>query len=77
MKRRAFLGLGAAAAVSPAVFAVPVNRPQKFDESYDVVIVGAGGAGLAAATEAVKNKLSAIVLEKESVVGGSSLICGG
>ena len=77
MKRRAFLGLGAAALASSSAFAVPVNRPQKFDESYDVVIIGAGGAGLAAATEAVKNKLSAIVIEKEAAIGGSSVICGG
>lgn len=77
MKRRTFLGLGAAALASSSAFAVPVNHPQKFDESYDVVIIGAGGAGLAAATEAVKNKLSAIVIEKEAAIGGSSVICGG
>ena len=81
MKRRAFLELGAAAVTaavaSTTAQAVPVNRPAKWDETYDVVIIGAGGAGLAAATEAVKNKLSSIVIEKEPTLGGSSIICGG
>ena len=79
MKRRAFLSLGAAALASTTstAFATPVTRPQKWDESYDVVVVGAGGAGMAAATEAVKNKLSVVVYEKEAAVGGSSVICGG
>lgn len=74
MKRRELFTLGAAAGaaalVSPVATAVPVKAPQKWDESYDVVIIGAGGAGLAAACEAVMNKLSAAVFEKEPTVGG-------
>ena len=42
------LGLSGALAGSAAQ-AMPTDRPQKFDEEYDVVVVGAGGAGLAAA----------------------------
>lgn len=76
MKRRTFLTMGASLAVAP-VMAAPVAMPQKWDETYDVVIVGAGGAGLAAATQAVQSKLSAVVFEKESMYGGSSAICGG
>ncbi len=76
LQRREFLGLGAALAAGPA-FAVPVNSPAKWDMTYDVVIVGAGGAGLAAGSEAVQQKLSAIVFEKVGVVGGSSVLCGG
>ena len=81
MKRRELFAMGAAAGaaalVSPVAGAVPVKAPQKWDESYDVVIIGAGGAGLAAACEAVMDKLSAVVFEKEPTVGGSSVICGG
>lgn len=80
MKRRELFGFGAAAAataIAAPVTAAPVPVPQKWDETYDVVIIGAGGAGLAAATQAVMNKLSAVVYEKEAAVGGSSAICGG
>ena len=40
-------GIGKAAAM-------PTDRPAKWDEVYDVVIVGAGGAGLAAAAHAAE-----------------------
>lgn len=79
MQRRVFLNLSlaSAATLATAAKATPVPMPQKWDETYDVVIVGAGGAGLAAATEAAQQKLTAIVFEKEAVEGGSSIICGG
>jgi fumarate reductase flavoprotein subunit len=41
--------------------------------SADVIIVGAGGAGLSAAIEARKAGASVILLEKSSVVGGNTL----
>ena len=43
----------------------------------DVVVVGAGGAGLAAATAATQNGASVLVIEKMGTVGGNSIICGG
>ncbi len=43
----------------------------------DVVVVGAGGAGLAAAIEAADAGASVIVLEKMPFVGGNTRICGG
>ncbi|MEG1834385.1 MAG: flavocytochrome c, partial [Burkholderiaceae bacterium] len=51
--------------------------PEKWDEETDIVIIGAGGAGLTAAVHAVDKKLGVIVLEKLPLVGGSSIICGG
>lgn len=80
ISRRSFLksSFAAAAAGTGAIAnAMPVIAPQKFTESYDIVIVGAGGAGLAAACEAVDKKLSVVVLESQAFVGGSSTICGG
>lgn len=43
----------------------------------DVIIVGAGGAGLSAATAAIQNGASVIVIEKMGTIGGNSIICGG
>ena len=51
--------------------------PKKWDQEADVVIVGAGGAGLAAAVQISSQKKSVILLEKMPTYGGSSLICGG
>lgn len=48
-----------------------------WDEEHDVVIVGSGFAGLAAALEAAKICSSVIVLEKMRVLGGNSAISGG
>ncbi len=57
--------------------AMPTDRPDKWDASYDVVVVGAGGAGLAAAAHAAEQGLKVLLLEKLAFVGGSSAICGG
>ena len=43
-------------------------------ESFDVVIVGGGGSGLATGVSAAQNGASAIVLEKCSELGGSTSI---
>jgi fumarate reductase flavoprotein subunit len=51
--------------------------PKKWDQEADTVIVGAGGAGLAAAVVISGQKKSVILLEKMPTYGGSSLICGG
>lgn len=42
------------------------------DVSCDIVIVGAGGAGLTAATEAASHGASVIVLEKMGIAGGNT-----
>ncbi|MCT6891556.1 MAG: FAD-binding protein, partial [Lactobacillus sp.] len=40
-------------------------------EKYDVVIVGAGLAGFAAADEAVDNNLKTLLVEKGKTTGGT------
>jgi len=42
------------------------------NEKYDVIIFGAGPAGLAAADKLVKNKKKVLIVEKEDQVGGIS-----
>lgn len=51
--------------------------PETWDESYDVVVVGGGFAGLAAAYSAVTNGSSVVLVEKLSTTGGNSAINGG
>lgn len=42
------------------------------DTSCDIVVIGAGGAGLSAATEAAMKGKKVIVLEKMGIVGGNT-----
>lgn len=47
------------------------------EKTADVIVVGGGGAGLAAAITATDNGASVIVIEKTGVLGGNTLVCGG
>lgn len=51
-----------------------VALPQ--ESTYDVVVIGAGGAGFAAAVEAADKGAKVVLLEKMPAVGGNSLISG-
>ena len=53
------------------------NVPSTWDEDVDVVVVGAGSAGLACATVAAVEGLSVLVLEKGDLVGGTTALSGG
>lgn len=48
-----------------------------FDEEYDVVIAGAGAAGLAAAVEASRGGKSVLIIEKAGIPGGTTNYSGG
>ena len=78
--RREFIKQAALAApvlASTKAFAQPIEPPKKWDEEFEVVIIGAGGGGLMAAHYASQSGLSAVVFEKMGIPGGSSAICGG
>src|SRR5699024_6118271 len=52
-----------------------VFKPNKIDElkdSYDVIIVGSGGAGLTSAIQAYELGLSPVILEKMDKIGGNT-----
>ncbi len=51
--------------------------PTQWDESYDIVVVGGGYAGMAAAYSAVTSGASTVLVEKLSTTGGNSAINGG
>jgi len=51
--------------------------PLKWDYETEIVVVGYGGAGAAAAIEAHDNGAAVIIIEKASVAGGSTAISGG
>ena len=59
------------------IAAPPTSEPVTWDRETDVLIVGYGGAGAAAAIAARDAGAEVLVLEKRDVPGGSSAICGG
>lgn len=72
------MGAGAAmVAASNAMAAAPSEKDVKFDEEYDVIVIGSGFAGLAAAAKAAERGLKVLILEKMGRVGGNSAINGG
>ncbi|MCF0114477.1 MAG: FAD-dependent oxidoreductase [Erysipelotrichaceae bacterium] len=56
--------------------AVETTAGEAVEETVDVVIVGAGGAGMAAAASALENGATVIVLEKTAAIGGNTLASG-
>lgn len=76
MKKRA---LALTAAMLTSVLTGCVTGSKKSgNEQFDIVIVGAGGAGLAAAVEAQENGAdNVVVLEKMSFAGGSTTMAFG
>lgn len=85
MSRRQMLSAGATTvagglalgASGTGALAQAAGVPESWDEEADVVIIGTGFAGLAAAYEVKKAGASVVLLEKMRVPGGNSIICGG
>lgn len=86
ISRRGFLATGVALAAG-AGLALNLSKgeaeaavrkiPAKWDEQIDVVVVGSGFAGLAAAAEAAGKGAQVVILEKMPTYGGNSIINGG
>ena len=56
---------------------LPASLPAPLPSSVDVVVVGAGGAGMSAALAASARGLDTVLLEKSSYFGGSTARSGG
>lgn len=67
LNRRSFLVGGAAStAASISTFAHaanPCSTPTTWDKTYDVIVIGSGGAGLSAGIVAKEKGANAVVLE--------------
>lgn len=82
LTKRLFLKGNIAVAVAAIIgntntIARTTDEVKNWSGEYDVVIIGAGAAGLAGAIEAIQLGLSAVVVEKMPFSGGSSALCGG
>lgn len=82
--RRSFIkgvaAFGAGAAVLGAgnvANAIPTPPPKKWNVSTDVIVIGFGGAGAAAAIEAHDAGAKVLILEKMPMAGGSTALSGG
>lgn len=53
------------------------KAPAKWDETFDVIVIGAGGAGLTAAIVAKEAGAKTQLLEKMGFPGGNTIIAGG
>lgn len=75
--KAALLSAGASEAdiTKEAAADAPGDLTEKSYEA-DVVIIGAGGAGMTAAYEAAKNGASVIVIEKTAAIGGNTIVAG-
>jgi len=55
----------------------PETAPRSWNETYDVVVVGGGYAGLSAAYAAQTNGAKVLLIDKMAFLGGNSIINGG
>ena len=73
----AFAKSGLAESDLKAKDVAPVESTMNDSYEADVVVVGAGGAGLSAAISAAENGAQVILIEKMNNLGGNTLISGG
>lgn len=79
VSRRSFVAGSAMAVAAGAVAAgsAVADEAAAFDREVDVLIVGGGGTGVAAAVEAAEAGAETLVVEKSGVMGGSTITSGG
>lgn len=74
--RRSFLKSSAIVLGVTASCLVHASEKKKFDETYDVIVVGSGVSGTIAAIAAAEKGSKVLLIEKMSRLGGTSRISG-
>lgn len=88
ISRRSFIaGASTAGAIAAGMLAgctpsqqsgqAQTSVPAQWDGEADIVIIGCGGCGSAAAVSAAESGASVIVLEAAATIGGSAVLCAG
>ena len=80
ISRRNFMKIGAAGALALAASSASATqnaKDVKFDEEYDVVVIGSGFAGSMATLQALKRGKKVLMIEKMGRAGGNSVINAG
>ncbi len=83
LTRRNFMRMGAVGAGMIALGSTAANamavdsKGVKYDEEYDVVVIGSGYAALSAGITAAEKGLKVVIVEKMGRIGGNSVINGG
>ncbi len=80
ISRRNFMKIGAAGALALATSSASATqnaKDVKFDEEYDVVVIGSGFAGSMATLQALKRGKKVLMIEKMGRAGGNSVINAG
>ena len=82
LSRRSFITRSAAGAASLSLVGAAAAKANaapsiKFDETYDVLVVGAGLSGLAAAVMAAREGAKVCLIEKRAWCGGDALLSEG
>ncbi len=77
LSRRTLAAAGAAGAAGLALAGWGLWRRLSEPAAFDVVVIGSGAAGLSAAVAAAETGASVLVIEKQSEIGGNTLISGG
>lgn len=82
ISRRSLLSAGVAVSASTLMTSTIAQEkssfvPQKWDLTTEVLVVGAGGAGLAAAASAAEAGAKVTLIEKLAFVGGNTMISSG
>ena len=68
---------GGAAALAAAANAKPAEKAEDASYDTDIVIVGAGGAGMTAAITAADEGKNVVIVESQPMVGGNSVLSTG
>ena len=56
---------------------VKIQASAPIEDTWDVVVIGGGGAGLCAAAQAAQDGSTVLVIEKNAELGGNTLVSGG